>query len=97
MMHTEKTMNGKNWNIFSYTLFKLYPEKFELENYAYSGDKLKIKNTNIYIEILNDKFIITEEPKSQIEIKISQDTEGIDTDDRIEKLLSELKSRGLLS
>lgn len=84
MMHTEKSLNGRNWNAFSYVLSKLYPEKFELDNYAYQGDKLRVKGKNISIDILNDKFVIYEEGKEPITESLN--TDSIDTEDRIEKM-----------
>lgn len=84
IMHTEKALNGRNWNIFAYTLYKLHTEEFELDDYAYSGDKLKIKGKNIYIEIFNDKFMINEE-----EFKIFRDEKGVDLENRVEKIYTE--------
>lgn len=97
IMHTEKAINGKNWNAFAYTLYNLYQDYFDLENYAYQGDKLRIKGKNITIEILNDKFLISEEGKGSIEKVIEQDGNGNDLGDRIGLIYSELKSMKLFS
>lgn len=91
-MHTEKALNGKNWNVFEYTLFKLHPEQFELDNFSYQGDKLKVKGKEIYIKILNDKFVITQENQASEEIFIKQTLE-IDDFDRIETIYAELSMK----
>ena len=85
MMGTGQRINGYNWNAFSYVLSKLHPDEFELDNYAYQGDKLRIRGKNISIDILNDKFVVYEEDKVPTEIAIDQDEMGIDVYDRIEK------------
>lgn len=85
IMGTEQRINGYNWNAFAYVLSKLYPEKFELDNYAYQGDKLRIRGTNIYIDILNDKFVVYKENNEPTCIAIDQDKIGVDVYDRIEK------------
>ena len=85
MMHTEKSLGGRNWNVFTYALSNLY-DIFELDNYAYQGDKLRIGGKNISIDILNDKFIINEEGKEPVDISITQNENGIDTENRIEKM-----------
>jgi len=97
MMHTEKALNGKNWNVFSYVLSKLYADKFELGNFAYQGNKLQIKGKNTYIEIFNDKFRLTEANQDSREFPIPQNEDGIDLKDRIEEINEELRREGLLS
>lgn len=97
IMHTGKALSGKNWNIFSYVLSELYPDVFELGNFAYQGDKLKIKNKNTYIEIFNDKVIVTKENQDAFDFLIPQNSDGIDLEDRIEKISQELRCKGLLS
>ncbi|MFZ4402122.1 MAG: DUF262 domain-containing protein [Bacteroidales bacterium] len=85
MMNTEKSIGGKNWNVFLYTLNQL-PEffgKLTLGDYAYQGDKLKIINTNYEIESKNDKYVVSQN-ELQIVYPILQ-IEGIDTEDRIEQ------------
>ena len=79
MMNTEKSLNGKNWNVFLYTLNQLlsFTGKFSLGDYAYHGDKLKIKNTNYE----NDKYVLFEN-ELQTEYPILQN-DGIDIEDRI--------------
>ncbi len=90
IMHTEKAINGKNWNAFAYTLYNLYQDYFDLENYAYSGDKLHIKDTNKYIDIQNDCFEIFEEGKDPVIIKFKQNN-GLDQEDRIESIIQQVK------
>lgn len=85
MMNTEKSIGGRNWNIFLYTLNQL-PEfvgKLSLGDYSYQGDKLKVKNTDYEIECLNDKYVISQN-ELQIEYPIQQN-DGIDIVDRIER------------
>ena len=85
MMNTEKSIGGRNWNVFLYTLFQFsdFDNKLTLGEYAYQGDKLKIKNTDIEIDCLTDKFVVSQN-ETQTEYPISQ-LNGIDTEDRIEK------------
>lgn len=91
MMHTEKSLTGRNWNVFAYTLFMLHPEKFELGDYAYhQRDLLKVKEKNIRIEILNDKFIIRRENEEIANIKIPQNKDRVDSTDRVEFMYSEI-------
>ena len=84
MMHTEKSLSGRNWNVFAYTLWNLHPSLFELENYAYQGDKLKLKGKEAYVDILNDSFIIEEKNQDPKTFQISQNGDGIDLIDRVE-------------
>lgn len=86
-MHTEKALNGRNWNVFAYTLFKLHDEHFELDNYAYQGDKLKLRGQNTYIDIFNDRFTIIKENHESNEFSIQQ-IEGFDCEDRIETIFA---------
>ena len=90
IMHTEKALNGRNWNVFAYTIFKMHPERFELENYAYQGDKLRIKGKNISVEIFNDRFVIFE-GENQPEEFIIEQQDGIDKEDRISVIYEKLK------
>ncbi|MBO6219780.1 MAG: DUF262 domain-containing protein [Treponema sp.] len=89
IMHTEKALNGRNWNVFAYTIFKMHPERFELENYAYKGDKLRIKGKNISVEIFNDRFVIFE-GENQPEEFIIEQQDGIDKEDRISVIYEKL-------
>lgn len=84
MMNTEKTLGGKNWNPFLFTLSQLeeFKGKLTLGFYGAQGDKLKIKNTEYEIDCLNDKYLVIENER-QIEYPIPQ-TNGIDIEDRIE-------------
>lgn len=92
IMHTEKTLNGKNWNAFEYTLFKLYPEQFKLENFSYRGDRLSIKDTDVFIQILNDICAVTQDGTEILNIPI-HGKNGIDLEDRIEKIYSEIADK----
>ena len=85
MMNTEKSIGGRNWNIFLLALFHLpdFANKLTLGDYAYQGDKLKIKNTDIEIDCLTDKFVVYQN-EIQTEYPILQ-SNGIDTEDRLEK------------
>ena len=60
-MNTEKSMGGKNWNVFLYTLFLLpdFSGKLLLGEYAYQGDKMKVINTDNEIECLTDKYVVS--------------------------------------
>jgi len=85
MMNTEKSIGGKNWNIFLYTLNQLpeFSGKLSLGDYAYQGDKLKIKSIDYEIECQNDKYVVSQN-ELQTEYPIQQ-IEGIDIEDRIER------------
>ena len=85
IMGTEQRISGYNWNAFSYVLSKLHPDEFELDNYAYQGDRLRIRGKNISIGILNDRFVVYEEDKEPFDIAIDQDEKNVDVYDRIEK------------
>lgn len=85
MMNTEKSIGGKNWNVFLYTLFLLpdFSGKLSLGDYAYQGDKLKVINTDIEIECLTDKYVVSNNG-ILTDYKIQQN-EGLDIEDRIER------------
>ena len=86
MMNTEKSISGKNWNVFLYTLYHLpdFAEKLSLGDYAYYQDnKLKIKNSDVEIGCYNDKYVVSQN-KIDTEYLILQ-SNGIDIEDRIEK------------
>jgi hypothetical protein len=85
MMNTEKSLGGKNWNVFLFTLYQLtdFSGKLSLGDYAYQGDKLKIKNTDYEIECLNDKYVVFQNGLPT-EYPIQQ-KDGIDIEDRIER------------
>jgi hypothetical protein len=93
MMNTETNLNGKNWDVFLYTLYHSdLKGKLSLGDYAYSGDKLKIIGTNIEIDCLNDKFILSQNDEIK-KYPIPQSEAGIDTEDRIvlaKKIIKEL-------
>ena len=85
MMNTEKSIGGRNWNIFLYAL-SLLPEfngKLSLGEYGYQGDKLKMVGTENEINCLNDKYVVYENGV-ETEFPIFQN-DGIDIEDRIEK------------
>ena len=85
MMNTEKSIGGRNWNIYLYALYHLpiFTKKLSLGDYAYQGDKLKIQNTNIEIECLNKKYVVIQN-EIRTEYTIQQSS-GIDIEDRFEK------------
>ncbi len=85
MMNTEKSISGKNWNVFLRTL-SVQPElrgKLELGDYAYQGDKLRILEANCEMECLNDRYVIHRDEES-INYPILQEN-GIDQEDRVIK------------
>lgn len=90
MMNTEKSLSGRNWNVFLITLKNLpeFTNRLSLGDYAYQGDKLKLKNTDYEIECQNDKYVISQN-ELQIEYPIQQN-DGIDIEDRIEKGKNEI-------
>ena len=85
MMNTEKSIGGKNWNVFLFTLNQLpeFVAKLSLGDYAYQGDRLKIKNTDYEIECQTDKYVVFQN-ELQTEYLIQQN-EGVDIEDRIER------------
>jgi len=86
MMNTEKSIGGKNWEVFNYTLYHYseFAGKLVLGDYAYKGDKLKIIGKDVEIECINDKFILYH-GEHVLDYPISQSENGIDLEDRIEK------------
>jgi hypothetical protein len=85
MMNTEKSIGGRNWDISLYTLNSLseFSKKLSLGDYAYQGDKLRLINSDIVIECLNDKYVVTQN-EEQTEYSIKQ-LDGVDKEDRVEK------------
>ncbi|KAA6320521.1 hypothetical protein EZS27_029715 [termite gut metagenome] len=85
MMNTETNLNGKNWDVFLYTLYHCsdLAGKLSLGDYAYSGDKLKLVGTDIEMECLNDKFILSQNDEIK-KYPIPQSENWIDIEDRIE-------------
>jgi hypothetical protein len=85
MMNTEKSIGGRNWDISLYTLYTLteFSKKLSIGDYAYQGDKLRLINSDIEIDCLSDKYVITQN-EEQTEYPINQ-VNGIDIEDRIEK------------
>lgn len=85
MMNTEKSIGGKNWDISLYALNALpeFRNKLALGGYAYQGDKLRINNSDIQIDCLNDKYVVNKN-EEQTEYPIKQ-IDGLDIEDRVEK------------
>ncbi|WP_051697514.1 DUF262 domain-containing protein [Prevotella sp. 10(H)] len=85
MMNTEKSIGGRNWNIFLYTLFHLpeFAEKLTLGDYSYQGDLLKIINTDILIDCSDNRYTVSQND-IKTEYPIMQ-SNNIDIEDRIEK------------
>lgn len=85
MMNTEKSIGGKNWNVFLYTLHILpdFSGKLSLGDYAYQGDKLKILNTDYEIECTTDKYVVFQNG-IQTYYPIQQN-DGVDSEDRIDR------------
>ncbi|NLW29384.1 MAG: DUF262 domain-containing protein [Erysipelothrix sp.] len=85
MMNTEKSIGGRNWDISLYTLNTLteFSKKLSIGEYAYQGDKLRLINSDIEIDCLNDKYLITQNGE-QTEYPINQ-VNGFDIEDRVEK------------
>lgn len=80
MMNTEKSRNGKHWNIFLYELQRKYPN-FSISDYGTSDNTIYFNEIQLQCE--NDRFIlINREQKTEIPIKQSN---GIDIEDRIER------------
>ena len=78
-------LNGMHWYIFLYILNQLpeFSGKLSLGDYAYQGDKLKIKNTDYVIDCQNDRYVVSQN-ELQTDYPIQQ-IEGVDTEDRIER------------
>ena len=92
MMNTEISLNGKNWNVFLFTLYKLMnTNKISLSDYANQDERLKIGFSNISIASLNDRYIIYRDDKKTEEHEINQ-LDGIDVEDRIEKGLKIIRN-----
>jgi hypothetical protein len=85
MMNTEERLSGRNWNVFLLTLNQLpeFTGKLSLGEYAYQGDKLKVKNTDYEIECQNDKYVVFQNGL-QTEYSIQQNN-SVDIEDRIER------------
>jgi hypothetical protein len=87
IMNTRERLNGKNWDVFLYTLChsQEFSGKLSLGDYAYSGDdKIKIIGTDIAIENANDRFIVYKNGEESKEKKIQQDQNCIDLEDRVD-------------
>ena len=84
MMNTEKSIGGKNWNVYLNTLCQLeeFAGKLTLGDFAYQGDKLKVTNTDYEIGCNYDKYVVSQN-ELQTEYPIPQ-IDGVDAEDRIE-------------
>lgn len=92
-MNTEKSLSGRNWNVFILALFYQMDEEYDLGNYAYQGDCLMLSDS-LALDCENDKYILYE--KDDGEWKVKQEfpipqKDGIDTEDRVEWMKNELK------
>jgi len=85
-------LNGYNWNIYLYLLFKENTDKLILDNY-YKNYSAKLQYKNNFIDCLHDQFIVYQ-GENTTAYKIDQEN-GIDTEDRVEKGRNILSSLGL--
>lgn len=101
MMMTEKSIGGKNFNIFLKTLYdkfvEVYPDKaIRLGEYAYSGDgdKLKLTCVGKRIYFTDNEFVVetcAEEPNEVVARRTKIDQEdGVDVVDRVEVAWKEI-------
>ena len=92
MMNTEKSMNGKNWNVFLFTLSKLINNnKLLLSDYANQDNSLTVGSSNISVKSLNDMYVIYKD-NTETEKQIINQRDGIDVEDRIEKGIEIIKN-----
>ena len=87
MMLTEKSIGGRNYNIFLKTLHDLdNSNDFSLGEYAYSGDgdKLVSEKYNVYITCEDDKYFVYNKSTNEVlwQTEISQENK-VDLEDRI--------------
>ena len=99
MMMTEKSIGGRNYNIFLKTLYDkfvaAYPDKaIRLGEYAYSGDgsKLELNCVCKRVYFTDNEFVIEDSTEETEGIKINQE-KGVDTVDRIELAWKEISCR----
>lgn len=96
-MNTEKSLGGRNWNVFILTLYYQLDEKYPLDDYAYQGNKLQLSN-DLWLDCLNDKFVFykwnNDQWKIDLEMPIPQDENGIDSVDRIEFMKKRIEIMG---
>ena len=90
----ETTLGGRNWNVFLNTLCSLpdFAGKVTLGEYARQGDRLRIINSDIFVDCLNEKYVVSGGEKDVKEYSIAQPN-GIDSEDRIEmgkKIITDL-------
>jgi len=92
MMNTEISLNGKNWNVFLFTLnILLNNYKISLGDYANQDDMLKVGFSNISVRCLNDRYVVYNDNIKTEEYIVNQ-LDGIDVEDRIEKGLEIIKN-----
>lgn len=92
MMLTEKSLSGRNYNIFLKTLYdKLDSDSASLGHYAYAGDgdKLIFEKQNVYLKSEDDSLNIYNLTDNEIIHRtIIAQVDGIDIDERISKGLN---------
>ncbi|MCQ2340016.1 MAG: DUF262 domain-containing protein [Paludibacteraceae bacterium] len=96
-MNTEKSLGGRNWNVFILTLYYQLNKKYQLDDFAYQGNKLQLSD-DLWLDCLNDKFVFykwnNDQWKIDLEIPIPQDENGIDSVDRIEFMKKRIEIMG---
>lgn len=88
MMMTEKSIGGRNYNIFLKTLLYLdNSTDFSLGEYAYSGDgdKLVSEKYNVYVTCEDNKFSVYNTITNEVmwQVAISQENK-VDMEDRVQ-------------
>lgn len=99
MMHTEKSLTGRNHNIFLkaiYDAINKYDDNapIKMEDYAYheNGGKLFILPSNLFLTIDDSAIVFydTESNDERNRVEINQNENGRDIEDRIEVALHEI-------
>ncbi len=87
MMNTPSSLSGRHWSPFLYaiSLDERIKDKVYLGEY---GDKLIIRNSNQKVECKNSYWAFLDEDGTELDTLIINQTEGIDTEDRIEKIIT---------
>lgn len=98
-MNTEKSLGGRNWNVFILTLYYQLDEKYRLDDFAYQGNKLQLSN-DLWLDCLNNKFVFykwsIDHWNVYSKISIPQDENGIDNVDRVEFMKKQIENIGHL-